>query len=560
MNAPPLPTPRPWTELEPEFRALLAAKPQGEAELEQAIHAWDDLAAHFQEGRYELKCSLDRHTDDEDLRSRVKDFEEGPVTEFLSLQDAWCRKLLEHEAFSTLESRGLSRLGRYLRADRSCFAEENLPLQAEVDADARAYQAANGNLSVDWEGEQVALPALAGNALSRDRDLRERSWRAETGCLLSAREELDGIHRRLVAGRNRLAKQAGYPNHERYHADAARRFDYGRPECDDFWQTIQDCVAPLQRELWEERKTNLGVDALRPWDITLDPSGLPRLQPFTDAEDLMAKGSAALARLDHESAGVFERMRQAGRLDLDSRRHKAPGGYHSARMLSGVSFILMNSSGVPRNVTTLFHETGHALHSWRCRTQPVLEYRRAPTEFAEAAAMTMELFAHEVLDGFYEGAELRRAKHAHVSGIVGGLLAVGQADQFEQWAFEHPDATAEEKDARWLELSGLSRPGLDVSGIEQLAGAQWRRIPHFFTHPRYYISYGIARVASLQIWKRASSDRARAFDDYRRALSAGGSLGLKELFECAGLPFDFSPAAIAPLMDDLREELAALRG
>jgi hypothetical protein len=91
MNAPSLPTPRPWTELEPAARDLPASEREGTEDLEAAIHAWDDLAAHLQERRHELKCSPDRATGNEELRSRVRALEEGPP---LGRVGGWSRGLI----------------------------------------------------------------------------------------------------------------------------------------------------------------------------------------------------------------------------------------------------------------------------------------------------------------------------------------------------------------------------------------------------------------------------------------------------------------------------------
>jgi oligoendopeptidase F len=41
-------------------------------------------------------------------------------------------------------------------------------------------------------------------------------------------------------------------------------------------------------------------------------------------------------------------------------------------------------------------------------------------------------------------------------------------------------------------------------------------------------------------------------------LALGGTRPLPELFAAAGIPFDFSETAIAPLVEAVREELAAL--
>ena len=60
------------------------------------------------------------------------------------------------------------------------------------------------------------------------------------------------------------------------------------------------------------------------------------------------------------------------------------------------------------------------------------------------------------------------------------------------------------------------------------------------------------------MWLQFRRDRQRAIDNYRNALSLGGSRPLPELFAAAELKFDFGPGTMRSLMDEVRGELANL--
>ena len=81
---------------------------------------------------------------------------------------------------------------------------------------------------------------------------------------------------------------------------------------------------------------------------------------------------------------------------------------------------------------------------------------------------------------------------------------------------------------------------------------------HIFLYPFYYIEYGIAQLGALQIWQRSLTDRAAAVAAYRRALSLGGAAPLPELFQAAGIRFEFREETLGPLMDAIRQELAQI--
>jgi len=78
---------------------------------------------------------------------------------------------------------------------------------------------------------------------------------------------------------------------------------------------------------------------------------------------------------------------------------------------------------------------------------------------------------------------------------------------------------------------------------------------HIFEVPFYYIEYAIAQLGALQIWLNAKKDFKKTMRQYKEALSLGGSQKLPELFEKAGIVFDFSERTIKPLATLLEKEI-----
>jgi oligoendopeptidase F len=91
-----------------------------------------------------------------------------------------------------------------------------------------------------------------------------------------------------------------------------------------------------------------------------------------------------------------------------------------------------------------------------------------------------------------------------------------------------------------------------------MRGASWQRQLHLFHSPFYYVEYGIAQLGALQIWMRSKHNPRQALANYRAALAMGGTRSLPDLFETAGIVFDFSQKTLGPLIDALREELDSL--
>jgi len=82
--------------------------------------------------------------------------------------------------------------------------------------------------------------------------------------------------------------------------------------------------------------------------MEVNTSGKPRLQPYATTTELEERCSAIFSRVDPRFGSYFERMRAEGLLDLESRAHKAPGGYSLEYNVRRVPFIFMNGVPSPR--------------------------------------------------------------------------------------------------------------------------------------------------------------------------------------------------------------------
>jgi oligoendopeptidase F len=96
---------------------------------------------------------------------------------------------------------------------------------------------------------------------------------------------------------------------------------------------------------------------------------------------------------------------------------------------------------------------------------------------------------------------------------------------------------------------------MDVSGLEDYRRFAWQRQLHLFEVPFYYIEYGIAQLGAIGLWKQFKEDKDKAVHNYLNALKLGGTRTLPELFEAAGLQFNFSPDYISELMLFVQREL-----
>jgi oligoendopeptidase F len=181
-------------------------------------------------------------------------------------------------------------------------------------------------------------------------------------------------------------------------------------------------------------------------------------------------------------------------------------------------------------------------------------------EFSEVASMTQELFGNGFASVFYrDPAQAKRAMFEQLERVVDIFPWVATVDAFQHWIYTHPGHTAEERAGQWLAISKRFEVGTDWSGLNQdIRKYSWHRQLHIFEVPFYYIEYAIAQLGALQMYQMFLHGRREAVSRYLAALSLGGSLSPKGLFEAAGIKFDFSLEMLSRLMAVVEEEIDRL--
>ncbi|HTC20477.1 MAG TPA: M3 family oligoendopeptidase [bacterium] len=448
---------------------------------------------------------------------------------------------------------------RSIENDLALYREENIPLETELEKLSQEYQKLSGSLMVNYEGKEQTLQQMGRYMESTDRVQREEAWKLVAERRLKEKDHLDELFDKMLKLRVRAAGNAGFSNYRDYIFRRKERFDYGPRDCEAFHESAEKAIRPLVLNIQQKRKKKMGLSTLRPWDLSVDPSGLPPLKPFENNEKLIDGCEKILSKIDSGFGGNFRQMRELGLLDLESRKGKAPGGYQADLEEARIPFIFANAVGLDHDVRTLLHESGHAMHSFAWRNIPFSPYRHAPMEFCEVASMSMELMADPFLNEFYpDPREAARSTLRHLEDVIILLPWIANVDAFQHWIYTHPQHTRGERADQWLNLRRRLGGMEDWSGFEEVQAALWHRQLHIFEYPFYYIEYGIAQLGALQVWKNFRKDKAEAVRLYKQGLSVGGSKTLPEIFKSAGIRFDFSLEMIEPLMEEVAKELERL--
>src|SRR4249920_1499611 len=170
-------------------------------------------------------------------------------------------------------------------------------------------------------------------------------------------------------------------------------------------------------------------------------------------------------------------MKAMNRLDLDSRKGKAPGGYNCPLAETGAPFIFMNAAGQMHDVTTMVHEGGHAVHSFLAHPLTLTGFKEYPMEIAEVASMAMELMSMYHWDTFFNNADdLKRAKEHQLERVITIFPWIAVIDKFQHWVYENPNHTNEERTATWTSIINEFKDDvIDYSGLDEYRSNAWQR-------------------------------------------------------------------------------------
>lgn len=548
-----------WDNLKGYFEELLRRPVTTPSELEKWLSDRSELESIVSEDMGWRYIRMTCFTDNEEYSNAYKDFVQNIQPHMAPLSDQLNKKAMESPYLDSLSSRdGYSMMIRNMKKEIEIFREANVPLFTEINTETQKYSQISGAMTVNIDGQEMTLQQASVLLMSTDRAKREAVYRKVQERRLQDKTNLDDLFTSLVSLRHRVAKNADFANFRDYMFKAYGRFDYTPKDCFEFHEAIESEVVPILNDLAADRKKRLKVSSLRPWDKAVDPEGREALKAFKDGKDLTEKSIEAFQKLDPFLGQCLAVMREMGHLDLESRKGKAPGGYNYPLAEIGVPFIFMNATSTLRDMTTIMHEGGHAVHNFLTKDLALNDFKSPPMEVAELASMSMELISMDHWNIFFSNdTELKRAKGEQLEDIIETLPWVATIDKFQHWIYENPAHTAEERKANWCRIfDQFADTQTDWSGLQEMKEYMWQKQLHLYEVPFYYIEYGMAQLGAIAVWRNFKRNNKEGLQGYMNALKLGYMKTIPEIYKAAGIRFDFSKAYIRELMKFVREELA----
>lgn len=432
------------------------------------------------------------------------------------------------------------------------FNEEIIPDLQEENRLSSKYSKLIASAKIQFDGEEKNLSEMVPYTQSKDRNVRIEASKKVAHFFKENKDKFDKIYDGLVKVRTTIAQKLGYKNYVELGYARLSRLEYDSKMVASYRKQVLENIVPLHTELRQRQAKRLGLDKLKFYDEPIKfNSG--NADPHGDPEWILNHGKTMYNELSKETAEFFSFMTEKNLLDLLSKKGKMSGGYCTYIPEYKSPYIFANFNGTSHDVDVLTHEAGHAFQVYQSRGYEIPEYLWPTYEACEIHSMSMEFLTWPWMDLFFEN-DAEKYKFIHLSEALLFIPYGVTVDEFQHWVYENPNATPDDRRAKWLEIEKKYLPTRDYGEVDDLKeGIFWFRQGHIFNSPFYYIDYTLAQVCAFQFWKKANENREKAWKEYLHLCKLGGTKPFLELVKEANLENPFEDGTISNIVPELRK-------
>lgn len=333
----------------------------------------------------------------------------------------------------------------------------------------------------------------------------------------------------------------------------------GNDISDEAVETMLDVVyrnASVFQDYFRMKGEWLGLDRMRRYDLYAPLAESDRQVPYADA---VGSVLSTFRGFDEEFADLAERVFRDGHIDSEIRKGKRSGAFCATILPSLTPYVLVNYTGRVRDVATLAHELGHAVHSLLARRHSVLT-QHPPLPLAETASVFSEMLMTDRMLAREQDPMARRELLASaVDDIYATVMRQTFFVRYELAAHEAVLQNRSADDLMELYEANLADQFGPHMTIAPEFRYEWLSIPHLFNTPFYCYAYSFGQLLVLALYRRYQEQGEAFKPGYLRLLSYGGSKSPAEAL--AEIDIDITSAdfwqggfeVVRGMIDELRD-------
>jgi len=293
--------------------------------------------------------------------------------------------------------------------------------------------------------------------------------------------------------------------------------------------------AAIFQDYFREKAKMLGMKKLRRYDLYAPISTRAKDSKKFTFGKAVASVLDTFGDFDPKIRSLAERVFVERHVDSEIRKAKRGGAFCYTVTPKRTPYVLLNFDGQTRDVATLAHEFGHAIHSMLASDMPIM-VSHAPLPLAETASVFAEMLLNEKLAEKMKDSERRILLAEKIDDIYATTLRQAYFTLFEvdaHRAIAENNATIDAVAKIYFDnLNDQFGSSITLSSDFQW---EWVYIPHFYHTPFYTYAYSFGNLLVLSLYRQYKLEGKSFVPKYLKILSAGGSRKPEELLMEAGV-------------------------
>jgi oligoendopeptidase F len=290
--------------------------------------------------------------------------------------------------------------------------------------------------------------------------------------------------------------------------------------------------AKVFQRYFKMKAKHLGVDKLRRYDIYAPVAKSDKPFSFGDAADMVIE---AFSAFEPKIGELARRVFDQDRLDSEVRKGKQGGAFCASINPEDTPFVLMNYTGRARDVATLAHELGHAIHAMLASHHTAFTFHSS-LPLAETASTFGEMMLTEKLLSEEKDQAVRRdILFKQMDDAFATVLRQIYFALFEREAHEMVQKNASVDELSAAYMANLKEQFGDAVELSDEFKWEWVSIPHIYQVPFYVYAYAFGQLLVFSLFQQYKAEGESFKPKYLKILSAGGSEAPAKILADAGV-------------------------
>ncbi|HVN14835.1 MAG TPA: M3 family oligoendopeptidase [Anaerolineales bacterium] len=290
--------------------------------------------------------------------------------------------------------------------------------------------------------------------------------------------------------------------------------------------------AKIFQRYFKLKAKHVGLAKLRRYDIYAPVARSTKTYTFDEAAQMVL---SSFNGFGSEMANLAQRVFDQNHLDSEVRKGKRGGAFCWSVTPDMTPYVLLNYQGTAREVATLAHELGHAIHAMLAAHHSTFTYHSS-LPLAETASTFSEmmliekLLAEETDESVRRDILFRQVDDSYATIMRQAFFAIFEKDAHDM---VQKNASVDEISVAYFE--NLKEQFGDSMELMDEFKWEWVSIPHIFHTPFYVYAYAFGQLLVLSLFQQFKAEGESFKPKYLKILSAGGSEAPAKILADAGV-------------------------